>query len=75
MSALENPPAFPLFTPDGHYNGSVADPGMTLRDYFAGQWLTTFRISDPNGMSGADIAARCYSMADDMLAERIVVRT
>ena len=27
--------AFPRFVPDGHYNGSIDEQGMTLRDYFA----------------------------------------
>jgi hypothetical protein len=40
--------------------------GMTLRDYFAGQALAGMSIEV--GME--DIAARCYCLADAMLAER-----
>lgn len=71
--SIENPPAFPEVPAD--CNAYEGREGMTLRDHFAGQWLTTFRVSDPNGMTGADIAARCYAMADAMLAERIIVRS
>jgi hypothetical protein len=27
--------AFPRFVPDGHYNGSIDEEGMLLRDYLA----------------------------------------
>lgn len=42
--------------------------GMTLRDYFAGQFLSTY-VAD--GIPKAEkIAVACYEMADAMLAER-----
>lgn len=40
--------------------------GMSLRDYFAGQVLAS-QIDDDRD---ADLAARCYALADAMLAER-----
>jgi len=44
------------------------DKGMTLRDWFAGQFLSTY-VAD--GIPKAEqIAAACYEMADAMLAER-----
>ena len=42
--------------------------GMSLRDWFAGQFLTTVEIV---GMAdGEEIATACYKMADAMLAAR-----
>ena len=41
------------------------DRGMTLRDYFAGQALTTFNEDD--GMDVSCIADWCYRMADAMM--------
>lgn len=59
-------PAFPLSRP--HSADWV--PGMTLRDYFAGQALSGL-LSDPNyGASAEDAANYCYRMADGLLAER-----
>lgn len=59
-----NPFAFPLVTP----NGTIHSPGMTLRDWFAGQALTGI-------LSGCDAAystaARdAYAYADVMLEMR-----
>ena len=43
-------------------------PGMSLRDWFAGQFLTTVEII---GMAdGKEISSACYKMADAMLAAR-----
>jgi hypothetical protein len=51
---------------------TVIQPGMTLRDWFAGQYLMTFvtvddiqKVWDP-----LQIAKECYNMADAMLAEQ-----
>ena len=47
-----------------------AEPGMTLRDYFAGIAMGTYLNSDDD--TPEDITARwAYAMADAMLAERI----
>ena len=48
--------------------GWMQDSGMSLRDWFAGQFLTTAEImgtADSN-----EIATACYKMADAMLAAR-----
>jgi hypothetical protein len=47
-------------------------PGMTLRDWFAGQALaSTAKMENPQGgYDSTAIAEWCYSMADAMLAER-----
>ena len=71
MSAPENPPAFPGPT-------ALSAPGMTLRDWFAGQAL----ISLDNAHHGNDwgtggkehgpiCARKAYAIADAMLAARI----
>jgi len=56
--------AFPAMTPSGY-----CTPGMTLRDWFAGQALTgLFNIS--NRMPDETIAGQCYGIAGAMLAAR-----
>jgi len=57
-------------TTEGH------DPGMSLRDWFAGQALAqleSFFIADRAAIREGDaphIAGMCYQIADAMLAER-----
>jgi len=67
-------PAFPSeqgFDPDGKWNQSY-DPGMTLRDYFAGQALTGFASSMGDvAVPYWELMARdAYAVADAMLAAR-----
>lgn len=71
---MDNPSAFPL--PDERMlDGSgirEGSPGMTLRDWFAGQALAGI-IGAGNLKSSATnevIACAAYSVADAMLAER-----
>jgi len=64
-------PAFPL-EHDGMRGVSIVrvyDPGMTLRDWFAGQALRA-RWSDGSPMSAEDAAQFAYQLADAMLAAR-----
>lgn len=50
----------------GENSGLYADPGMTLRDWFAGQALASFAQGD-----GAKTrAAFAYEIADAMIAQR-----
>lgn len=65
----DNPPAFPHNEQNDDGSHHYTHPGMTLRDWFAGQALAGRMI---NGFaSGADIHARVsYELADAMLAER-----
>lgn len=79
MSAIDDGgPAFPS-EGEGHGNPLYHSPGMTLRDWFAGQALTS--IADPamdsfcqDGRSvedgAAGLAAIAYAIADAMLAAR-----
>lgn len=68
-------PAFPVNELDQR-TGGVWDNhlGMTLRDWFAGQFMATLVIA-ANMPSAAhlganDLAAKAYAAADAMLAER-----
>ena len=65
-------PAFPLpMSQLVASPGSEVDygsPGMTLRDYFAGQALTRMNLDDQ--WTAKDPARRAYEYADAMLAER-----
>lgn len=58
-------PAFPVPA------GCGEEQGMTLRDYFAGQWLAGY-IANPGIGYGTreDEATAAYAMADAMLKER-----
>ena len=62
-------PAFPVVEMDQVTLRPVDQyTGMTMRDWFAGQSLSTY-VAD--GIPKAEqIAAACYEMADAMLAER-----
>lgn len=70
MSAPDNPRAFPR-TGEGMGNPLYDAPGMTLRDYFAGQSITgicpTGTASDEHARN---LAAMAYRMADAMLLAR-----
>lgn len=66
-----NQPAFPAPTQLTVEGGVViaSSPGMTLRDYFAGQALIALLTStDPRSTRG--LAKLCYEVADAMIAER-----
>lgn len=73
----ENPAAFPC-TGEGHGNPSYWTPGMSLRDWFAGQALAgILKVPNPAEPSesaylghGELAAFDAYTIADAMLAER-----
>lgn len=69
----ENPPAFPRIDNSG-FGFSMRDPGMSLRDYFAGQiapsLLQTITGQGTQEEASAYIAIVAYDLADAMLAER-----
>ena len=64
-----NPTAFPLKHADDKFN-----PGMTLRDYFAGQVivgiLNTPSILEDLGINLNQASTLAYEIADDLLIER-----
>lgn len=66
--------AFPV--EGGEFSGLHADPGMSLRDFFAAKALGGL-IANPDPISGktvhaviSHIAKTAYAYADAMLAER-----
>jgi hypothetical protein len=77
-------PAFPRpignngLTNHEEHEASAEEPGMSLRDYFAGQalagWLATYGSQEmhPSSQAGQaeGLAAASYGMADAMLRER-----
>jgi len=68
MKTIKNPTAFPLKHSDDKYN-----PGMTLRDYFAGQIITGILLDHESWSIGTisnDIAIRAYQIAEAMLIRR-----
>lgn len=64
-----------IFNPDGGpaFPGGYEEclDGMSLRDWFAGQALTTVsHIATTAAAADHAIAARCYDVADAMLMEK-----
>lgn len=71
MSKPENPSAFPVNAANLGGPGSYApDPGMTLRDYFAGQAIAASNFMEMAGWSHLELAQYAYSLADAMLVAR-----
>lgn len=62
----ENPFAFPR----SGSNGLHEAPGMSLRDWFAGQALAGALADFENNPTCEDAARRAYHMADAMLSAR-----
>lgn len=68
MAAGDNMPAFPGTEQNGLNNGC---PGMTLRDYFAGQALAGVCANPTSGCNTSrDLAHWAYQCADMMLLQR-----
>jgi hypothetical protein len=59
-------PAYPHAVPE---NFTLAAPGKTLRDWFAGQALIGL-LATQRDCSGREIASDAYTMADHMLEAR-----
>ena len=76
MSKREGGPAFPCEAVEEEFEGKVQQvvyTGMTLRDYFAGQFilgLMEASFSSDEKFSPQIFCERAYKMADLMLAER-----
>lgn len=81
MSASNNPSAFPVNTANLPNPGAYeADPGMTLRDWFAGQAIGAVVrqcagdgvFGLPEGINSMEqlFAVNAYFIADALLAER-----
>jgi hypothetical protein len=66
-------PAFPVLEAITNTGSTRATPGMTLRDWFAGQALVGLLIDEGMGESGNHIDETCrdaYRYADEMLKVR-----
>lgn len=63
-------PAFPVEWPMGH----TLNPGMSIRDWFAGQALASMTIAPDysKGPCNHAMAVRAYNIADEMLKAREV---
>ena len=57
--------AFPRIT----YEGNLGHPGMSLRDWFAGQFIAGTALGTKI-LSAASLADKAYEAADDMLVAR-----
>ncbi len=68
MKTTDNPPAFPSIDTSTYVK--VENPGMTLRDYFAGQALAGFLAYNGTCSGYDEIAHHAYTAADCMLAAR-----
>lgn len=71
---MNNPSVFPTNASNyGHFPSSASsrsEPGMTLRDYFAGQALIGLLTSPLRTTTNrATIARESYTLADALLAE------
>ena len=74
MSEKTGGPAFPVLppcTPDGSVPSGYPFPeeGMTLLDHFAGQAMSSYPSSYPEGVH-ENVAEWCYDRAEAMIAER-----
>ncbi len=66
----KSPPAFPTKMPIIH-EAANSFPGMSLRDYFAGQVLAGLSAhKDSDELTIMNAVRLCYKMADAMIAER-----
>lgn len=69
MKTIKNTAAFPLKHSEDKFN-----PGMTLRDYFAGQAiigiLNTPSLLEELGLHIHEASDLAYEIADDLLIER-----
>lgn len=67
----ENPPAFPFEEKTGDGSHWHSHPGMTLRDWFAGQAVTGEAATQGDSIWRAeDLAERAYAVADALLVHR-----
>ena len=70
MSKIETGgPAFPRPMAETSLGGNYEQDGMDLRDYFAGQALAGWPVTD-HGSDADALARKCYAMADAMIRAR-----
>jgi hypothetical protein len=69
MAKDDGGPAFPRVG-EGFGNSLYDAPGMSLRDWFAGQALVGLVVNDETTSVHCPLSARAYEIADAMLAAR-----
>ena len=63
-------PAFPMMRDQSHEERFIIEPGMTLRQWYAGLAMQGMLACPVQPQSGPDMFARdAFAMADAMLAE------
>ena len=62
--------AFPFTAQGPGGETTEADPGMTLRDWFAGKALGEATRDIHSDHKPEDVAKRCYDLADALLKQR-----
>lgn len=70
MTKNNGGPAFPqkrIYRDSQGIDHEVHDTGMTLRDWFAGQWVAAGHHAN---LTCADAAGQAYGFADAMIAAR-----
>jgi hypothetical protein len=68
---MRHEPAFPQAVPFDQDGSTDYYPGMTLRDYFAGQVVSVYLNKHPaDRMTPENCAAAAYRVADAMLEAR-----
>ena len=60
----------PVPEPRGHCTTGEPKSGMTLRDWFAGMAIQALGYHIWTSMPDPEIAERCYTLADAMMAAR-----
>lgn len=68
MKTIQEDAVFPLVVQT--YGETLVQPGMTLRDYLAGQALVGLCANPSNTDHAGTMAERAYKHADAMLKER-----
>jgi len=63
-------PAFPHDNQELGGQHRIAQPGMSLRDWFAGMALQGIMVSWPQGSGFANAVEDAYNVADAMIAQR-----
>lgn len=73
MSERDGGPAFPAPSEDDDRTGEpyvVGFPGLSMRDWFAGQALAGALANFASRLTYEEVARRAYLIADEMLKEQ-----
>jgi len=62
-------PAFPMMRDQSHEERFIIEPGMTLRQWYAGLAMQMKLGASGTSIEFEEMAKRCFQMADAMIAE------